>query len=116
MREALRAYILQNFMFGATPAELDDDASLLESGILDSTSVLEMILDLEETYGLTGGHIYHGEQALDQLFTMRPLYGWAQYRTPIRRLYLCGAGTSPGGGLNGASGANASREIIRDLR
>ena len=53
MREALRAYILQNFMFGATPAELDDDASLLESGILDSTSVLEMILDLEETYGVS---------------------------------------------------------------
>ena len=73
-------------------------------------------VDLENTYGLTGGHIFHGEPALDQLFTMRPLYGWAQYRTPIRRLYLCGAGTHPGCGLNGLPGANASREILKDLK
>jgi phytoene dehydrogenase-like protein len=73
-------------------------------------------LDLERTYGLTHGAIYHGDLALDQLFTMRPLIGWAQYRTPIRHLYLCGAGTHPGVGITGASGANASREVIRDLR
>ena len=73
-------------------------------------------LDLEEVYGLTGGHIFHGEHALDQLFTMRPLLGWARYRTPIRGLYLCGAGTHPGGGVTGAPGANASREIVKDLR
>jgi phytoene dehydrogenase-like protein len=73
-------------------------------------------LDLEEQYGLTGGHIFHGEPALDQLFSMRPLYGWARYRTPIRGLYLCGAGTHPGCGVNGLSGANASREILKDLR
>ena len=72
--------------------------------------------DLEETYGLTGGHIFHGELALDQLFTMRPLLNWAQYRTPIQGLYLCGSGTHPGTGLNGMSGANAAREIIKDLR
>jgi phytoene dehydrogenase-like protein len=72
--------------------------------------------DLEETYGLTSGHIFHGELALDQLFTMRPLLGWAQYRTPIQKLYLCGSGTHPGTGLNGMSGANAAREIIKDLR
>jgi phytoene dehydrogenase-like protein len=72
--------------------------------------------DLEEQYGLTGGHIFHGELALDQLFTMRPLLNWAQYRTPIQGLYLCGSGTHPGTGLNGLSGANAAREIIRDLR
>ena len=72
--------------------------------------------DLEETYGLTGGHIFHGELALDQLFTMRPLLNWAQYRTPIKNLYLCGSGTHPGTGLNGMSGANAAREIIKDLR
>jgi phytoene dehydrogenase-like protein len=71
--------------------------------------------DLEETYGLTGGHVFHGEQALDQLFTMRPLLGWAQYRTPIRGLYLCGSGTHPGGGVTGAPGANAGREIAKDL-
>jgi phytoene dehydrogenase-like protein len=73
-------------------------------------------LDLEQTYGLTGGHIYHGEPALDQLFTMRPVLGWARYRTPIRGLYLCGAGTHPGVGVTGGSGANAGREIARDLR
>src|SRR5215469_10003086 len=72
--------------------------------------------DLEQTYGLTGGHIFHGELALDQLFTMRPLLDWAQYRTPIRSLYLCGSGTHPGNGLTGGSGANAAREIAKDLR
>ncbi len=72
--------------------------------------------DLEETYGLTGGHIFHGELALDQLFTMRPLLDWAQYRTPIKNLYLCGSGTHPGTGLNGISGANSAREIVKDLR
>ncbi|HYR84575.1 MAG TPA: NAD(P)/FAD-dependent oxidoreductase [Terriglobia bacterium] len=73
-------------------------------------------LDLEETYGLTGGHIFHGEHALDQLFTFRPLLGWSQYRTPINGLYLCGAGTHPGGGITGGPGANACREILKDLR
>ena len=72
--------------------------------------------DLETTYGFTGGHIFHGELALDQLFTMRPVLDWARYKTPIRGLYLCGSGTHPGNGLTGASGANAAREIIRDLR
>lgn len=72
--------------------------------------------ELEETYGLTGGHIFHGELALDQLFTMRPLLDCARYRTPLKGLYLCGSGTHPGSGLTGASGANAAREILRDLR
>jgi phytoene dehydrogenase-like protein len=72
--------------------------------------------DLEETYGLSGGHIHHGEQTLDQVFTFRPLIGWAQYRTPLKRLYLCGAGTHPGGGITGRPGANAAREIARDLK
>jgi phytoene dehydrogenase-like protein len=73
-------------------------------------------LDLEQKYGLSGGHIMHGEQSLDQMFTFRPLIGWAQYRTPIGGLYLCGAGTHPGGGATGACGLNASREIIKDLK
>ena len=73
-------------------------------------------LDLEQTYGLSGGHIHHGEQTLDQFFTFRPLIGWAQYRTPLKRLYLCGAGTHPGGGLTGIPGANAAREIARDFK
>jgi len=72
--------------------------------------------DLETSYGFTGGHIFHGELALDQLFTMRPVLDWARYKTPIRGLFLCGSGTHPGNGLTGASGGNAAREIIRDLR
>ncbi|MGA8013762.1 MAG: NAD(P)/FAD-dependent oxidoreductase [Candidatus Acidiferrales bacterium] len=72
--------------------------------------------DLEETYGLTGGHPFHGELALDQLFTMRPLLGWARYHTPVKGLYLCGSGTHPGNGITGASGANAALEILNDLR
>ncbi|HYK22242.1 MAG TPA: NAD(P)/FAD-dependent oxidoreductase, partial [Pyrinomonadaceae bacterium] len=72
-------------------------------------------VDLEQEYGLSGGHIHHGEQSLDQFFTFRPLIGWAQYRTPLKRLYLCGAGTHPGGGITGLCGANAAREIIKDL-
>jgi phytoene dehydrogenase-like protein len=73
-------------------------------------------LDLEETYGMSGGHIHHGEQSLDQSFTFRPLIGWAQYRTPIKGLYLCGAGTHPGGGISGGPGANAARETIKDFK
>ena len=73
-------------------------------------------LDLEDNYGLTGGHIFHGELALDQVFTMRPMLDWARYRTPIQGLYLCGSGTHPGTGLTGGSGANAAREIIKDLK
>jgi phytoene dehydrogenase-like protein len=72
--------------------------------------------DLETIYGFTGGHIFHGELALDQLFTMRPVLDWARYKTPIRGLFLCGSGTHPGNGLTGASGANAAREIIHALR
>jgi phytoene dehydrogenase-like protein len=71
--------------------------------------------DLENTYGLTGGHIFHGELALDQFFTMRPLLDWARYNTPIQNLYLCGSGTHPGAGLTGGSGANAAREILKHL-
>ncbi|HUE87408.1 MAG TPA: NAD(P)/FAD-dependent oxidoreductase [Vicinamibacterales bacterium] len=73
-------------------------------------------LDLERDYGFVGGHIFHGELALDQLLTMRPLLGWGQYRTPIQDLYLCSSGTHPGTGLTGGSGANAAREILRDLK
>jgi phytoene dehydrogenase-like protein len=72
--------------------------------------------DLEATYGLTGGHPFHGELALDQIFTMRPLLGWARYATPVKNLYLCGNGTHPGNGVTGVSGHNAAREIAKHLR
>jgi phytoene dehydrogenase-like protein len=71
-------------------------------------------LDLEEQYGLTGGNIFQGEMGTDQLYFLRPVPGWAQYRTPIRGLYLCGSGTHPGGGVTGAPGHNAAREILRE--
>ncbi|MFZ3217121.1 MAG: NAD(P)/FAD-dependent oxidoreductase [Candidatus Acidiferrales bacterium] len=73
-------------------------------------------VDIEATYGLTGGHPFQGELALDQIFTMRPLLGWARYATPVRGLYLCGNGTHPGNGVTGASGRNAAREILKQLR
>jgi len=73
-------------------------------------------LDLEETYGLTEGNIHHGELSLDQLFFMRPIPGWSRYRTPIRNLYLCSASTHPGGGITGAPGYNAAREVLKDWR
>lgn len=73
-------------------------------------------LDLERRFGLTGGNIFHGEMSLDQMFVMRPLAGWASYRTPVRGLYLCGSGAHPGGGVMGAPGHNCAREILRDGR
>ena len=87
-------------------------------GIRDLIVAAQVItpLDLEQEFGLSGGHIHHGEQTLDQFFTFRPLIGWAQYRTPLKRLYLCGAGTHPGGGVTGLPGANAAREIARDFK
>ena len=72
--------------------------------------------DLESRLGIWGGHALHGEMAFDQLFNLRPVRGWADYRTPVRDLWLCGAGTHPGGGVTGANGRNCAREVIRDHR
>ena len=69
-------------------------------------------LDIERVYGLTGGNIFQGEMALNQLFFLRPVVGWAGYQTPIRGLYLCGAAAHPGGGVIGAAGWNAARVIL----
>jgi phytoene dehydrogenase-like protein len=104
-REALTRDVLE------TLAQYSPD---LPSLVLASQTITPA--DLEHEYGYTGGHIHHGEMALDQLYVMRPLLGWAQYRTPIRGLYLCGAGTHPGGGITGANGANAARIVLKDLR
>jgi len=70
-------------------------------------------LDLERRFALTGGNIFHGAMALHQLFSMRPITGWADYRTPLSGLYLCGSGCHPGGGVTGAPGRNAAREVLR---
>jgi len=73
-------------------------------------------LDLERTYGLTEGNIFHGDLNLEQLFFNRPVSGWSQYRTPIAGLYLCGAGAHPGGGVTGAPGHNSAQQVLRDLK
>jgi phytoene dehydrogenase-like protein len=73
-------------------------------------------LDLEREFGLTGGDIFHGRLTLDQLFAARPVLGHANYRMPVRGLYLCGSGAHPGGGVTGVPGHNAAREILRDAR
>jgi phytoene dehydrogenase-like protein len=73
-------------------------------------------LDLERDFGMIGGDIFHGALTLDQLFSARPVLGYADYRSPVKGLYLCGSGAHPGGGVTGAPGHNAAREILRDLR
>jgi phytoene dehydrogenase-like protein len=72
--------------------------------------------DLEQKFGLIGGDIFHGALTLDQLWSARPMLGHADYRGPLAALYMCGAGTHPGGGVTGIPGHNAAREIIRDFR
>jgi len=73
-------------------------------------------LDLERTFGLIGGDIFHGALSLDQLFSARPMLGHGDYRGPLKGLYMCGSGTHPGGGVTGAPGHNSAREIIADFR
>ena len=87
-------------------------------GFADSIEHEETLVapDVERIFGLTGGNIFQGAMTPDRLFFMRPAPGWARYRSPIDSLYLCGSATHPGGGVMGASGRNAAREIVRDLR
>jgi phytoene dehydrogenase-like protein len=70
-------------------------------------------LDLERRFGISGGNIFHGEMSLDQMFVLRPVAGWARYRTPVPGLFICGSGAHPGGGVMGAPGYNAAREILK---
>jgi phytoene dehydrogenase-like protein len=115
-------YKLKNGDWKTRRKELGDTVvktlSTYAPGIADLVEFMQVITpqDLETAYGFTGGHIFHGELALDQLFTMRPVLDWARYKTPIRGLFLCSSATHPGNGLTGASGANAAREIIHALR
>ncbi len=71
-------------------------------------------LDLEREWGLTEGNIFQGELSLEQLFFLRPVAGWAQFRSPIKNLYMCGSATHPGGGIMGAPGRLAALEILKD--
>ena len=87
-------------------------------GLTDSIVARQILspVDLESLLGITGGHALHGDMSFDQLFNLRPVRGHADYRTPIGDLYLCGAGTHPGGGVSGANGRNCAREVLRDAR
>ncbi len=91
--------------------QLSDYAPGLNSLILHA--VVHTPADLEARFGLTEGNFNHGEMMLDQILFMRPVPGWAQYRTPIDGLYLCGPGTHPGGGISGLCGRNAAREVLK---
>jgi phytoene dehydrogenase-like protein len=85
-----------------------------------SAQVIDMQIlappDIEEILNLPHGHIFHGELSADQLFWKRPVAGFADYRSPIRGLYLCGSSTHPGGGVSGIPGHNAAREILKDWK
>jgi len=92
--------------------------NLIEEYVPNIRSIVEHCqvltpLDLERRFGITGGNIFHGEMSLDQMFVMRPVAGWARYRTPIAGLFLCGSGAHPGGGVMGAPGYNCAREMLK---
>ena len=86
-------------------------------GFRDSIEHVEVLAppDLERIFGLTGGNIFHGAMTPDRLLMMRPVPDWARYRTPLAGLWMCGSGTHPGGGVMGAPGRNAAREITASL-
>jgi phytoene dehydrogenase-like protein len=94
-------------------ADLSDFAPNMPGAIIDRHVITP--LDLEREYGLTGGNIFQGAQVLNQLFSHRPFPGWSRYRMPVQNLYLCGAGTHPGGGVTGAPGHNAAHEVLADF-
>jgi phytoene dehydrogenase-like protein len=101
--------------FGDTVIEtLSDHAPNLRNIILHRQVLTP--LDIERKFGLSEGNIFQGELSLEQLFFLRPVPGWAQYRTPIRNLYMCGAATHPGGGIMGASGRNAAQKILNEWK
>ncbi len=87
-------------------------------GFADSILARDILspLDLERKFGMTGGDIFHGRLSLEQMFSARPLLGYANYRGPLKGLYMCGSGSHPGGGVTGAPGHNAARELLKDFK
>ena len=98
--------------FGDRVMNLIEEYAPNMSSIVEHRQVLTP-LDLERRFGITGGNIFHGEMSLDQMFVMRPVAGWARYRTPVKGLFLCGSGAHPGGGVMGAPGYNCAREMLK---
>jgi phytoene dehydrogenase-like protein len=114
---------------GGSPASWDDHRDAFGDAVIEAIArfapnIKEVIrhrqvltpLDIERTFGLTEGNIFQGELTLEQLFFLRPVPGWAQYRTPVDRLYMCGSATHPGGGIMGAPGKNAAERILKEVR
>lgn len=99
-------YSVFSYVVSLTRPEIIRDLDLPRHGLA--------ILPLEPELALTGGDQYHGQMTLDQLLFMRPIAGWARHRTPVEGLFLCGSGTHPGGGVTGAPGRLAAREILGD--
>ena len=87
-------------------------------GFADSILARDILspLDLERKFGMTGGDVFHGRLSLEQMFSARPLLGYANYRGPLEGLYMCGSGGHPGGGVTGAPGHNAARELLKDFK
>ena len=100
--------------FGGRVIDLIAEYAPNMRAIIEHRQVLSP-LDMERRFGITGGNIFHGEMSLDQMFVMRPVAGWARYRTPVQGLFLCGAGAHPGGGVMGAPGYNCAREMLKRL-
>ena len=92
---------------------LNEYAPNFKNAVIDRQIISPV--DLERIYGITGGNIFQGSMSLDRMFFMRPAAGYANYRTPIQGLYMCGAATHPGGGVMGACGWNAARAILSDM-
>ena len=92
----------------------DDEAKVLQSLGVDMVDESEVLTpaDLEDTFGLTEGNIFHGELTIQQLFSLRPAVKWADYTTPIKNYYQCGSGTHPGGGITGSPGEMAAKKIL----
>jgi phytoene dehydrogenase-like protein len=101
-------------LYRATMRAIAPHAPGLESRVLARPVITPE--DLETTWGLPGGHIFHGDASLDQAWIARPLFGWARYATPIDGLYLASAGAHPGGGLTGLPGWLAAQTVRDDLR
>ena len=104
--ESEEAEIVGRFFDGIERYAPDLSAKMIDSEILTP-------FDIERQFGMTGGHWHHGELSLDQMLMLRPVPGAAQYATPLAGLYLCGAGCHPGGGVMGAAGLNAARQVMQ---
>ena len=97
--------------------EIESNLQLIINNFIDNNELINFEIDtpneMEKKYSISGGHWHHGDMEIDQLLMIRPFYGSAQYETPINGLYICGAGTHPGGGITGINAINASKQLLK---